>query len=114
MVSGFDELIEMCVTKGRAFGGRRVRYLASALADNQHGLLHGDPTSAHWMPARKAAHRGIHHYGDGLTRLEATLAEMARDFVTKVAAHGGREIDIKEDIYDFVLKVIKDHRPKFM
>lgn len=60
---------------------------------------------SHWGPLRKAAHRGIRHYGNGMARLEGTLSEMANEFVTQVTTYKGEAIDLSNDIYNFVLKV---------
>ncbi len=65
----------------------------------------GEPTQSFWHPMRKTAHRGIRHYGDGLTRLEETLAVMASEFVAKVTSYDGQPIDLRDDIHNFVMKV---------
>lgn len=63
----------------------------------------------HWLPLRKAAHRGIRHYGKGMTRLESTLADVASDFVAKITSYDGKVVDLKDDIYNFVIKVGVPH-----
>lgn len=105
VVSGYDELHEMLVTKGQAFGGRDRRYIMDAILFGSKDVINASPTEAHWASLRKAAHRGIRHYGNGLTRLEETLAAMARDFVVKVTSYNGQPVDLRDDIHNFVMKV---------
>ena len=111
IVSGYNEVYEMLFTKGNAFAGRSNFFKLDFVTYWNKDVLSGNPRQSHWTPLRKAAHRGIHHYGSGLSRLESTLSLMALDFVNKVKSYGGKAIDLKEDIYNFVLKVI---RKKFM
>ena len=106
VVSGYDELNEMLITKGSSFAGRQKRsFLADIFAGNKE-VLFGDANESHWMPLRKAAHRGIRHYGAGLTRLETLLSTMSREFIEKLSTYEGKPIDMRDDIYNFVLKVL--------
>ena len=107
VVSGYDELMEMLVTKGNSFAGRPRRFQFDAMTFADKDILNGNPTQRHWTPLRKTAYRGIRHYGDGMTRLESTLSVMAQEFVAKIRSYNGKEIDLRDDIYNFVLKVIK-------
>lgn len=79
--------------------------MLDAITFGGRSLLAGDPTMQFWHPMRKTAHRGIRHYGDGLTRLEQTLAVMAHEFVEKVTTYNGRPVDLRDDIHNFVMKV---------
>ena len=105
VVSGYDELVEMLVTKGNSFAGRSRRFQFDALTYGDKDILNGNPTQRHWTPLRKAAYRGIRHYGAGMTRLESTLSEVAQEFVAKIKSYNGENIDLHDDIYNFVLKV---------
>ena len=104
VISGCDELVEMLITKGKAFGGRPNTFRLRSVFKRKD-LLHNSASSPQWMPLRKAGHRAIHHYGDGMTRLEATINTMAEDFVHSVKSYGGKEIDLREDVYDFVVRI---------
>ena len=104
VVSGYDELIEMLTTKGKAFGGRPMTYRYS-LIFNRKNMLFNNASYPQWLPLRKAGHRAIHHYGDGMTRLETAIQTMAAEFVDTVKSYGGKEIDLREDVYDFVVRV---------
>lgn len=104
-VDRYEEMYEMLVSKGNVFAGRKEQFKFMAVTCGTKDVINGSPTQAHWLPLRKAAHRGIHHYGDGLTRLEETLATMARSFVDRVKAYEGKPVDLKDDIYNFVLMV---------
>ena len=106
VVSGYNEVVEMLVTKGNSFAGRGRRIQFDALTFGDKDILNGNPTQRHWTPMRKAAYRGIRHYGDGMTRLELTLSVMAQEFVAKIRCYNGEEVDLHDDIYNFVLKVI--------
>ena len=105
VVSGYDELIEMFVTKGNSFAGRNRRVQFDAMTYADKDILNGNPKQRHWAPLRKAAYRGIRHYGNGLTRLESTLSVMAQEFVAKIKSYDCKDIDLHDDIYNFVLKV---------
>ena len=105
IVNGYDEVYEMLVTKGNSFAGRSSLFRLECFTCGNKDIINGNPTLPHWTPLRKAAHRGIRHYGTGLTRLESTLSLMAGDFVEKVTSYNGKAVDLREDIYNFVLKV---------
>ena len=105
IITGYEEMYEMLVTKGSSFAGRSSFFRLNYLTCGNKDIINGNPTQPHWTPLRKAAHRGIRHYGSGLTRLESTLSMMANDFVDKVSSYKGKAVDLREDIYNFVLKV---------
>ena len=105
IVAGYEEIHELLVTKGNSFAGRHRRVIFDLLTYGSKDVVNGDPTQYHWLPMRKAAHRGIRHYGSGLNRLEAVLSTTAQDFVVKVTSYNGAAADLREDIYNFVLKV---------
>ena len=105
IVSGYDEVYEMLVTKGKSFAGRNNKNRFDFVTSGNKDIISGNPRQPHWTPLRKAAHRGIRHYGTGLTRLESTLSIMASDFVSTVRSYNGKPIDLREDIYNFILKV---------
>ena len=112
IVCGYDEMHEMLVTKGHSFAGRKRatrrnyrRFLAETITCGNKDILNSDSTQPHWMPLKKAAYRGIRHYGDGLTRLETTLCVTATEFVQKVTSYEGKMVNLKEDIHNFVVKV---------
>ena len=105
VVTGYDELCEMFFTKGNSFAGRYKRACLADIFFGNKGITFGNPNEIHWMPLRKAAHRGIRHYDNGLTRLEAILSEMSHDFIDKLSNYDGKTIDIRDDVYNFVIKV---------
>lgn len=73
--------------------------------DGSHDIINADSTQLHYAPLKKAAHRGIRHYGDGMTRLESTLSTMAAAMVDKIASYDGQPVDIRDDVYSFIIKV---------
>ena len=105
VVSGYDELHEMLITKGNSFAGRQRRSFLADMFASYKDLVFADANESHWMSLRKAAHRGIRHYGAGLTRLETLLSIMSREFIEKLSTYEGKPIDMRDDIYNFVLKV---------
>lgn len=105
VITNYEEMNEMLVTKGHMFAGRDVQFKLSSVTYGKKDVIHGNPTMSHWAPLRKAAHRGIRHYGNGMARLEGTLSEIASEFVTQVTTYKGEVIDLSNDIYNFVLKV---------
>ena len=104
VVSGYKELSEMLITKGKAFGGRPITY-RSTLIFKRKDMLFNSFSSPQWMSLRKAGYRAIHHYGDGMTRLETAIHTMAEEFVKSIKLYGGKDIDLREDIYDFVIRI---------
>ena len=104
VVSGYDELVEMLITKGKAFGGRPSTFRLKFVFQHKD-MLFNNVSFPQWLPLRKAGHRAIHHYGDGMTRLETAIQTMAEEFVDSVKSYGGKEINLREDVYDFVVRV---------
>ena len=105
VVSGYDELQEMLITKGSAFAGRLKRSFAADIFAGYKDVIFADANESHWMPLRKAAHRGIRHYGAGLIRIETLLSTMSREFIEKLSSYEGKAFDMRDEIYNFVLKV---------
>lgn len=54
-VSGYDEIIESVITKGRVFAGRPQPYRLRLLFKGKD-VLFGDPTTPQWMTLRKVGH----------------------------------------------------------
>ena len=106
VVTGYDQLCEMLITKGNSFAGRYKRsFLTDIFYDNK-GITFGNPNDIHWMLLRKAAHRGIRHYDNGLTKLEALLSDMSHEFIEKLSNYNDNAIDMRDDVYNFVIKVV--------
>lgn len=59
---------------------------------------------AHWQPLKKTAYRALKQTGGEVNVVEDILAEMASEFVDKVTSYGGGEVDMQDDVYNFVLK----------
>ena len=105
IVSGYDELHEMMVVKGKAFSGRYVWYRMSYIIFGDKDIGFGNPTQSQWMPIKKAAHRALQLRGDSLSRIETIILEMAGEFVAAIKKYKGRPVDIQNDIYNFVSKI---------
>lgn len=105
LVCNYDEMHELMVSKGAVYAGRNEQYKFKAMTCGTKDVVNASSTEPHWTPMRKAAHRGIRHYGTGLTRLEETLAAMARSFVDRAKSRNGEAFDMREDIYTFVVMV---------
>ena len=104
VVSGYNELTEMLITKGKAFAGRPSTYRIK-LVFKHKDLGFNNASYPQWMPLRKAGHRAIHHYGDGMTQLETAINTMAEEFVTSIKSYDGKQIDLRDNVYDFVVRI---------
>lgn len=105
VLSGYDEIHEALVQKGKIFSGRKQFFRFSFLVGGNKDITMSDPTIAHYMPMRKIMHRTIQPLGNHLTRIESVLVDMAQQFVGKIRSYEGRVVDVENDLYNFVCKV---------
>ena len=97
IVTGYEELQEMLVTKGHMFAGRPTNLLSSIMSIGGKDVAFGGPQQPQWMAMRKTLHRAIHHYGEGMIRLDSLLAEVVQDFVLKLTKYNGQTVDLRDD-----------------
>lgn len=105
VLSGYDEIYEALVQKSRAFAGRYKYFRVSCLIFYNKNIGIGDPTQSQWLPMRKAFHRFIQPMGNNLNRVETVLIKTVQQFIAKVKSYAGKEVDLRDDINNFVLKV---------
>lgn len=116
VLSRYEEVHEVLVTRGTAYAGRNETFKIRALTSNpkQTDIINGTHEESHWLAMRKTSHRGIRHYGNGMPRLEKTLAVMAQTFVDRVRLHEGKPFDLRDDLYTFIVMVRKTEIIKLM
>ena len=105
LVSGCDEIYEVMVTKGRSFAGKIQRYRFGYVTNGFKDIILGNPTYPQWLPMRKTAFRALHQHGAGLNRIETVLATMMKDFIKKMTSYNAKQVDLRDDVYNFVAKV---------
>ena len=106
IVSGYEELHEIMVTKSKAFAGRYLWFRGCYAVFGDKDIVQGNPTQPQWMPMKKAAHRAIQLRGNNLNRIEIILVDLSQDFIANVKKYNGLAMDFRNDIYDFVSKVV--------
>ncbi len=78
VVSGYSALHEALVVKGTETGGRS-HFFRSDYVGMRTGILTSTETDATWRALRKVGQRHLKQFGDGLSRLEGIIGEVADD-----------------------------------
>ncbi len=78
VISGYDALHEALVLKGSDTGGRSY-FFRSSYIGLRTGILLSVDTDATWRGLRKVGQRHLKQFGDGLSRLETMIGEIAKD-----------------------------------
>ena len=106
VVGSYDEMYEVMVTKGRIYGGRAKSFRVGTITFNYKDVLFSSITLPHWHALKKAAFRAVRQHGDGLNRIEAILLEMTQELIDKVKQYGGKPVDLKDGIYNYIVKTV--------
>ena len=105
IVSGYEELQEMLVSNGRAFAGRYSQFIHKSIILAGKDLAFSDSTAPQYNSLKRAMHRTLHQTNDSPGMAETVLSRAIGEFIEKLASYDGREIDIKDDIDNFVMKI---------
>lgn len=105
ILSNYDEIHEAFLKKSKVFSGRHRWFRFSWMVFGSKDIIVGDSNHPTWLAMRKSIHRVIQLHGSKLERVETVLVSSAQDFVQKVKSHGGQPVDLRQDIYDFVITV---------
>ena len=102
VVSGYDEIMEMLVKKEKAFGGRPHGRIIGFGTYGRNGLLVCDADRPHWSCIKNAVYRVMRHYNDGLQPFLSTT----NNFLANLKSRIGEDVDLQNDIYNFLFKVL--------
>ena len=67
-------------------------------------MLHTDSSVPQWNALKKTAYRALRQTGDEMNVVENILSRMAKEFIEKVTQYKNKEVDLQDDVYNFVLK----------
>ena len=101
VVSGYDEIIEVLVSKGTAFGGRAFGAIIEFCTYGFKGILVNNANAPDWSEIKNAVCRSMRHYTDGLK----PYLTITKDFVDSLHIYHGTDVDLENNINSFVLKV---------
>ena len=106
IVSGFPAIYEVCVEKARAVSGRAVDPWRVAYVLKKTGILFSAEPDDTWKNLRKVSHRHLKQFGDGMSRLEWVITDVAEDMFDEFRRQQGKPFDPRETVFDTALKSI--------
>ena len=104
IVSGYNELYDVLVKKGRACGGRPAAFIRQVYLHAPKDLFFCDPTAPHWLPMKSAIIRVMRNTDKMMEFMDAVTRSKAVEFIRRISSYKGQEIDIKEDLDEFIFK----------
>ncbi len=105
IVSGYNELYDVLVKKGKAFGGRPAAFVRQVYLHAPKDLFFCDPTAPHWLPMKSAVIRVMRNTDKMMEFMETVTRLRAAEFIKRIFSYKGQEIDIKEDLDEFIFKI---------
>ncbi len=105
VISGYDALHEALILKGRETGGRSY-FFRSSYVGLRTGILMSGDTDATWRALRKVGQRHLKQFGDGLSRLEAIIGEVAEDMFETFQNEASRPFDPRHVVRHTAAKTI--------
>ncbi len=106
VVSGLPAIYEVCVEKAKAVGGRQLEPWRIQYVLQKTGILFSADPDDTWKNLRKLSHRHLKQFGDGMSRLENVITEVAEDMFDDFRKHEGQPFDPKETVFNTALKSI--------
>ena len=105
IVSGYNEHHDLLVKKGRACGGRPVDFIRQVYLHAPNDLVFCDSSVPQWMPMKSAIIRVMRNTDKMKEFMETIMRTKAAEFVQRISSYKGQEIDIKEDLDEFIFKI---------
>lgn len=106
VVSDYETIHDVLVTRGATFAGRTVKYRHSYVTFDCKDIFFGSPAQPWWSDLRKATHRAIRQFGDGLTKIDSALCDLVQETIGKMREKQGEAVDVRDDVYELSMKSI--------
>ena len=95
----------MLITSGRAAGGRTKVFCSKYLLEGT-GILFSTYPDKEWKSLRKASHRHLKQYGEGIAKLEKIIQDVQEEMFSQFKEHMGVPFDPKQATFDAALSNI--------
>ena len=105
IVSGYDAIYECTVTKGYEFGSRPNSFKRDVTTQRM-GILTASDADGKWRFLRKTAHQHLKQFGDGMSRLEGIIQDVAEDMFATFRENVGKPYDPRSIIFDTALNSV--------
>ncbi len=105
VISGYDALHEALILKGTETGGRSYHFRSNYIGLGT-GILTSSETDATWRALRKVGQCHLKQFGDGLSRLEAIIGEVAEDMFQTFQNEASRPFDPRHVVREAAAKTI--------
>ena len=89
----------MLITSGRAVGGRPGYFCSTYLLQGT-GILFSSKPDQEWKSLRKASHKHLKQYGEGLTLLQNVIQDVQEDMFSQFDEKVGVPFDPKQAAFD--------------
>ena len=95
----------MLITSGRAAGGRTNVFCSKYLLEGT-GIVFSTYPDSEWKSLRKASHKHLKQYGEGIINLERIIQDVQEDMFSHFIDHVGVPFDPKQATFDAALSNI--------
>jgi cytochrome P450 len=95
----------MLISSGRAVGGR-TGYFCSKYLLQGTGILFSAKPDQEWKSLRKASHKHLKQYGEGIAVIQSVIQDVQEDMFSKFETNVGVPFDPKQAIFDAALSNI--------
>ena len=97
--------MQILITSGRAAGGRTKVFSSKYLLEGT-GILFSTYPDKEWKSLRKASHKHLKQYGEGIVNLEKIIQDVQEDMFSQFTDHVGESYDPKQATFDAALSNI--------
>ena len=107
VVSDYQHIREVLITRGQVFGGRpRGSLRMDLLSQGQQDIGFSEPSATFWNPVRKVVHSQLKLHGGGGSHLDEIFHLAGEDVFDEIRKLRGEPVDIKSIIYNFTVRSI--------
>ena len=107
VVSDYDSIRYVLITKGKQFSGRpRGLLRLEMFSYDGEDISFADPDFPFWALVRKTVHKHIKMHGGGLSNTEEIITRFSEKAYEKITKTSGQPTDIRDILYNFTIETM--------
>ena len=107
VVSDYENLKDILITRGKVFGGRpQDSFRLDLFSHGKQDVAFANPDAKFWSPVRKLVHGHLKLHSGGAAHLEEIFHLSGEDAFDDIRKQEGNPIDIQDILYSFSMRTI--------
>ena len=107
VVSDYENLKDILITRGNVFGGRpQDSFRLDLFSHGKQDVVFSNPDAKFWSAVRKIVHGHLKLHSGGAAHLEEIFHLSGEDAFDDIRKQEGKPIDIQDILYSFTMRTI--------